>query len=478
MSFSREIYILSPRDLSPETIAVAFAKTSRSPQSFREIATELSSESAAQFHEKWVVGYGHASVAEHAILHIAFENVSRLAIECIESNRLASYTEKSTRYQQWDVNSFYRPASVLQSQWASLYEQTCRLLMQTYTESLAPLQSVIQERFPRKAGESDLAWDNRIRSKYVDVARYLLPAAVFANVGMTANARTLAHAIRKLLSHPLAEVREIGAEVKAVALQETPTLVKYTDPVAYQLHTESQLQSAMYQLPLSNPAQPFAPGKEDWLQIVSHTVQAEEKFLASVLFRYSTKSFEECEQIILSLSTQARTNLLETALGSLQRHDIPLRELEHVQVTFCATMDEGAYYEVKRHRMMTQSPQPLDISLGWEMPSLIVDAGLQESYQTAMQAVCSAYRQMAVTHPEEARYLVPNAFNRRVLVTANLRALYHFCTLRSAKNAHFAVRRIATRLHEELSRLYPSLMQFCYWENREQWQSVSQEYFS
>ena len=37
-----------------------------------------------KFHEKWVVGYGHASVAEHAVLHIAFENVSRLAIESIE----------------------------------------------------------------------------------------------------------------------------------------------------------------------------------------------------------------------------------------------------------------------------------------------------------------------------------------------------------------------------------------------------------
>ena len=73
----REIYLLSPRALSPETIAVAFAKTSRSPESFRAIAAELSDEKSAQFHEKWVVGYGHASVAEHAVLHIAFENVSR-----------------------------------------------------------------------------------------------------------------------------------------------------------------------------------------------------------------------------------------------------------------------------------------------------------------------------------------------------------------------------------------------------------------
>src|SRR3972149_6362708 len=91
----RRIYLLSPRQLSPETIAVAFPKTSRSPLSFDEIAAELTDERSAEFHEKWVVGYGHASVAEHAVLHIAFENVSRLAIESIESHRLPPLTNKT-----------------------------------------------------------------------------------------------------------------------------------------------------------------------------------------------------------------------------------------------------------------------------------------------------------------------------------------------------------------------------------------------
>src|SRR3990170_1851985 len=129
---NRDIYLLSPRSLSPETIAVTFAKTSRSPLSFREIAAELNDEKSAEFHEKWVVGYGHASVAEHAVLHIAFENVSRLAIEAIESNRLASYTEKSTRYQKWDPDSFYTPRAIADSKHAALYRDTCEMLFQTY----------------------------------------------------------------------------------------------------------------------------------------------------------------------------------------------------------------------------------------------------------------------------------------------------------------------------------------------------------
>ncbi len=106
MNLSRRIYRLSPSQLSAETIAVTFAKTSRSPEPFDKIAAELDAEKSSKFSEKWIVGYGHSSVAEHAVLHLALENISRLAIETLESNRLASYTEKSTRYQEWNPDAW------------------------------------------------------------------------------------------------------------------------------------------------------------------------------------------------------------------------------------------------------------------------------------------------------------------------------------------------------------------------------------
>jgi thymidylate synthase ThyX len=183
MSRAREIYLLDPMDLPPETIAVAFAKTSRSPQSFRQIAAELTDEKSAEFHEKWVVGYGHASVAEHAVLHIAVENISRLAVECLESNRLASYTEKSTRYQKWGGQDFYTPPELEEHALRGLYEDTLSLLFETYQLTLNPVKEVIAARAPRQEGESDGAFDRRIRSEYVDVCRFLLPAASLAKCG-------------------------------------------------------------------------------------------------------------------------------------------------------------------------------------------------------------------------------------------------------------------------------------------------------
>ena len=154
MPAARRIYLLSPRAHDPETIAVAFAKTSRSPQSFDEIAAELSASASAEFHEKWVVGYGHASVAEHAVLHIALENVSRLAIECIESNRLASYTEKSTRYPTWAQDGYHVPAEFSSGPAGKLYAATCDTLFAAYEQVLPPLRLAIAQQHPRQIGRA------------------------------------------------------------------------------------------------------------------------------------------------------------------------------------------------------------------------------------------------------------------------------------------------------------------------------------
>jgi thymidylate synthase ThyX len=102
-----------------------------------------------------VVGYGHASVAEHAVLHIAIENVSRLAVENIESNRLASYTEKSTRYQKWDAQAFFVPPELEGHPLLDTYTQACELLFQTYLDSLQPMRLLVEKHSSRRDQETD-----------------------------------------------------------------------------------------------------------------------------------------------------------------------------------------------------------------------------------------------------------------------------------------------------------------------------------
>src|SRR5688572_18416464 len=467
----REIYLLSPRSLSPETIAVAFAKTSRSPDSFRAIAAELSDEKSAQFHEKWVVGYGHASVAEHAVLHIAFENVSRLAIESIEGNRLASYTEKSTRYQRWGLDDFTIPPELEGHPLYHEYIDTVRLLFKTYADALDPVRILIFERFPRRENEKDEAWDRRIRSKYVDVCRFILPAASLANVGMTANARVLENMIRKMLSHELAEVRQIGEKVKEVALGETPTLVKYADAVPYLTETCQEFR----ELAIRNGD--FEDSHRFWCNLIDYDEDGEKKILAAGLYRFGEMNFTEALAQIESLDEEKKAKLTEALLGRLGKFDVPLRELEYSTYTFDLVMDQGAYAEFKRHRMMTQTPQRLTTRLGYATPLLITEAGVRSEYEAAMESALNLFEKLYQSNPDVAQYVVPNGFNRRVLAQFNLREAFAFCQLRSAANAHFSIRRVAQRIYEEMARVHPLLTKYMKLHD-ETWQGVEEGYFT
>jgi thymidylate synthase ThyX len=474
----REIYLLSPRALSPETIAVAFAKTSRSPESFRAIATELSDEKSAQFHEKWVVGYGHASVAEHAVLHIAFENVSRLAIESIESNRLASYTEKSTRYQKWGMDDFTIPPELDSHPLRAEFVDTIRLLFKAYADSLNPVRTLILDRFPRRENEKDEAWDRRIRSKYVDVCRFLLPAVSLANVGMTANARVMENTIRKMLSHELMEVREIGAQVKEVSKTETPTLVKYAEAVPYMVETIKEFEESDTSTPSAmQRIEGLETGAGEWCKLVYYDQDGERRVLAAALYRFGEMTYADGLSYVATLSEEAKATLAESLLRRLGKYDVPLRELEYCNYTFDLVMDQGAYAEFKRHRMMSQTPQRLTTRLGCATPLLITEAGFGFEYEAAMDAAANMYEELYEFNPAVAQYVVPNGFNRRVLAQFNLREAFAFCQLRSAANAHFSIRRVAQKIYEEMARVHPLLTKYMKIHD-ETWQGVEEGYFA
>jgi len=472
MSPERQVYLLDPQCLKPEVIAVAFAKTSRSPQSFRDIAAELSDDKSAEFHEKWVVGYGHASVAEHAVLHVAVENLSRLAVEELESNRLGSYTEKSTRYQKWGADDFFTPPELAGHALLPLYQQSVRRLFACYQQSLPVVRAVIAAENPPSPGESESAYERRIRSEYVDVSRFLLPAASLANVGVTMNARTLEHAISKMLSHPLQEVRQLGSEIKQVACAEVPTLVKYATRVDYLEHAQQQLSAQAALAAQSSGA------VNEWCHLVHFEAEGELRALAAALFRHAGFSYTQALNYVRGLDEPARRQLAYTLLGAVGKYDHPLRELEHTSFTAEVVLDQGAYAELKRHRMMTQTPQSLTARLGYAIPRAVTAAQFEAEYRQAVDAACQAYEQIAAVFPAAAAYVVPNACNRRVLMTFNLRAADHFVALRSAANAHFSIRRIAQRLGEQIRSAAPYLGAHLRLNPAETWQEIEARYFT
>lgn len=470
MDLNRRVYRLSPSQFSPETIAVTFAKTSRSPEPFDTIAAELNDEKSAQFSEKWIVGYGHSSVAEHAVLHLALENVSRLAIETIESNRLASYTEKSTRYQEWDPRAYVTPPEILGSPYEVEYRALMEQLFGIYAEALQVLRPWGEANTPRRQNESENAWSNRARLKSVDVARFLLPAAAMANVGLTINARALEYAIKKMLSSELEEVRLIGREMKAVATQELPTLVKYADPIVFLPHLRAKAREFANQIDTISGA--------PWCDLKAVGDNAEDRVLAAVLYRFGDDSYQVCLDQVLNMPQEEKQALADAMFAEMTEFDVPIRELEYADLTFDLIMDQGAYFEFKRHRMMTQTVQDLSTRLGYALPKAITEAGFEGHYREAMNKTAVLYEKLAGWNPQVAAYVVPNAFNRRVLCRTNLRELFHFIKLRCAMNAHFSIQRVGRGMLEQLQPYFPILSEKIQVKEDLSLQDLTEEYFS
>ena len=449
----RRIYPLSPRDLTEEQIAVTFAMTSRRPEPFDEIAFQVTAERAADFNERWVVGYGHASVAEHAIVHLAVENISRLACDTLEDNRLASYTEKSSRYQIIDPESFHIPRELDPSPaLRSRYVAVCRSLFVAYARLIEGVTAHLESSQVQRDNESDVAYALRLRRQATDACRAVLPAATLTNVGVTANARTLEHAISKLMSSTLTEERDIGVELREQGRSITPTLVKYADHNSYLAETRRIA-----------PGAPQQPERDaHWsVRLLEFDGDAPRKLCAALLFRRGG-SYGDALASAKNMPVADCLAIISEAVRDIGPHDPPPREFELVDFTFEFVFDYGALREFRRHRMQTYLSQPLTVVNGHETPALFVASGMSGVFETAIAEADDLFRTLADENPALAQYAVTHAHRQRVLSKMNLRECYHLFKLRSSRQAHAAIRqpvleamRLAVEAQPELFRYLP-----------------------
>lgn len=449
----RRIYTLN--GLPPEVVAVAFARCSRSPEPFDKIARELNEDKSRQFHEKWIVGYGHSSIAEHAVLSLAMENVSILATKVLEDNRLCSYTEKSSRYQLFDRNRYYKPKNLMASPLGKVYEETADYMLDTYNSLFPAMTDFWKERYPRPGDMTEKAYEVSIRNKALDVLRYMLPVSVLTNLGMTVNARNLEYAIVKLLSHPLEEMRDIGEETREAALKVTPTLVKYTRYNDYIGGTRPEMEELA-----EKKLGKVSGDDEQRAVLVEYDRDAEDKLLAAILYRFSNLPYSRIRENVKKMGSKEREEIMDSALKRMGKFDRPLRELEHTYYTFDVLMDYGAFRDLQRHRICTQTNQECTVEHGYCTPREIEEAGLKEKYDECMRKARGAHGKISVKFPKEAQYIVPLAFRKRTLFKLNLRECHHLIKLRTSEFAHASYKMIARQMYREIERVHPLLARY------------------
>ena len=72
------------------------------------------------------------------------------------------------------------------------------------------------------------------------------------------------------------------------------------------------------------------------------------------------------------------------------------------------------------------------------------------AFDEAIEAATSAYKKLldAGVPAEDARYLLPNAAESKIVVTMNVRELLHFFSLRCCNRAQWEIRELAHRMLE------------------------------
>jgi thymidylate synthase (FAD) len=131
--------------------------------------------------------------------------------------------------------------------------------------------------------------------------------------------------------------------------------------------------------------------------------------------------------------------------------------LEHVVFTFGVEgISRATSHQLVRHRIASYSQQSqryVTGSFGYVVPKTIEardrkGTPLSARFEKHMKESAQLYAEMisAGVPPEDARFVLPNATETKILITMNARELHHFFALRLCRRAQWEIRGMAMRM--------------------------------
>lgn len=449
------------QDLTPETVAAAYARISRNPRPVNELRAIARGEveKARASNRNIVFEMGHSSIAEHAVFNLDVLKVSRLLVEEIERFRLASYTEKSQRYVLL-ADDFVIPQEIREAGLEEEFTAAIRLQNGFYQKLYEKLRPYVFERNPKLA--ADPANRSLLEGWAKEDARYSLSLATETQLGMTANARNIELMIRRLAASPLAEAREYSRRLYDAVKGVAPSLVRYTEPTPYDRETREAVRSLADEIVsalstrspgiaqgegIAIPASAAVPGTaDDLVRLIDATPAADDKIAAALLHGASRLPLAECLEIATSMEIEEKRGLIRTALRRMKAHDAAPREFEHVGLTFELVVSATCFAQVKRHRMAAITVQDYDPALGVTIPPSIAAVGMETPFRELCARTEESWEQIGRAAPEAAAYILTNAHRRRVMIRVSARELYHLARVRADGHAQWDIREMAERM--------------------------------
>jgi thymidylate synthase ThyX len=431
---SASVYCITGPDgnlLPPAVQATVLAKYSRSPLSARELVLDITGEAADKFQEKWVVGFGHNSVAELANVPVCFEGVSIVASKFIESWQRPGYSEKSTRYQVFSGDSFVTPPGAPASM-----KQFAAGLYAAY-DSLMPK---VVRRCADLVGDDPDSPKPTTKARAFDNVRYLLPAGTGTNVAAVVNMLDARRMVSGLKGHPNPELRALGEQMEAAVTSLAPTLVKHTEPDGFQLPVRG-----LGDLPEGFDSAAPAPYVKLYKpHLLPSPALEQAAFMATVADHHGMDWPAFCEFMEKRPPFSEVPNVFKT-----------------VKMSFEIMMDYGAYRDLQRHRRCEQFAEQLGTHYGYVVPEDIAGTDLEAEYRAAMDSLDSYEDESVIHDPDLSQYVVPLGYLHRSVFQMDLKEWYYVTELRTKPQGHISYRRIAYDIFSIGRDRLPSLTSWC-----------------
>jgi len=444
------------RHLTPETLSAAYARISRSPLSVDRLRQQACRdvEKARRSNQRIIFAMGHHSVAEHAVFNFDIMGVSRLALEEIERFRLASYTEKSQRYVTL-AGDLVLPVEIRSAALKKMFREAAQRQNRFYFKAFSLLNRQLQHQHAKTAQSA--AGQRLVEGWAKEDARYILSLATSGQVGMTVNARTLEHMLRRWRLSPRQEVRRLGEKLLALVLPIAPSIILFPEPTAFDREAFSPLDEFIAALPAAAARRP-GPGP----RIVSFTENGDDMILAAHVGSRRGLDFPRALAMVKRIAPARKKSLFREFFKKVEFFSAMPREFEMADITFQATVSASNFAQLKRHRMATLLAGEYAPELGNTLPESIRQVGLAGEFTEIIAATNDAYSRLREASGAAADYILTNSHRRRVLMKMNLREIYHFIRLRDDEHAQWDIRELAHGLAEKIRRIMPlSAMMLC-----------------
>ncbi|MCD8491699.1 MAG: FAD-dependent thymidylate synthase [Geovibrio sp.] len=140
--------------------------------------------------------------------------------------------------------------------------------------------------------------------------------------------------------------------------------------------------------------------------------------------------------------------------------------LEHVSFTFgIEGVSRALTHQLVRHRIASYSQKSqryVKHGGGFEyiIPETVAaDSEAKQEFERIMGEVAKAYDLLASkgVPAEDARYVLPNACETKIIVTMNARELIHFFRIRCCNRAQWEIRKMAELMLVECMKIAPSI---------------------